>query len=255
MSTSLRLARSATLAASVISVLAAGPAGAQRRAGRAGVAVQPRPQSTIPRIPASPPIATVPFGVVDSRVNDPNLRSRVNVNRRLNQRNHRRFNNNVPIIVGSGFGFGGFDGSGCCYNGYYPMVYDANGVPLSESFGPAAQEPPPSVTYSGYNPPTYNGYSASGYTPNLTGSPYVITDEGLMAVDFKSGTRRAFPSCAAQGDLRDPKGRPRTIFYRQTDYWMILKPGQSGRVQGEEPAANAKACYVIDSMGNVVLRT
>lgn len=248
MSTSLRLARSATLAASVISVLAAGPAGAQRRAGRAGVVVQPRPQSTIPRIPASPPIATVPFGVVDSRVNDPNLRSRV-VNRRLNQRNHRRFNNNVPIIVGSGFG--------CCdgFYGGYPSVYDANGVPLTESFGPGAQEPPPSVTYSGYNPPTYNGYSASGYTPNLTGSPYVITDEGLMAVDFKSGTRRAFPSCAAQGDLRDPKGRPRTIFYRQTDYWMILKPGQSGRVQGDEPATNAKACYVIDSMGNVVLRT
>jgi hypothetical protein len=249
MSTSLRLVRSATLAASVISMLAAAPAGAQRRAARAGVAVPPRPQSTIPRIPASPPIATVPFGVVDSRVIDPRIRSRVNGNRRLNQRAHRRFNNDVPVIVGSGFG--------CCdgFYGGYPSVYDANGTPLTASFGPGEEQvPPPSVTYSGYNPPTYNGYTASGYTPNLTGSPYVITDEGLMAVDFASGVRRAFPSCAAQGDLRDPKGRPRTIFYRQTDYWMILKPGQQGRVQGNEPPANAKACYVIDSMGNVVLR-
>jgi len=244
MSTSLRLARSATLAASVISALAAAPVGAQARATNRGVAAPPRPQSSIPRIPASPPIATVPFGVVYSRVIDPRIRSRVNGNRRLNQRVHRRFNNNVPVIIGSGFG--------CCdgFYGGYPSVYDANGVPLSASFGPAAEPvPPPSVTYSGYNTPSYGGY-----TPNLTGSPYVITDEGLMAVDFKSGVRRAFPSCAAHGDLRDPKGRPRTIFYHQTDYWMILKPGQSGRVQGEEPAANAKACYAIDSMGNVILR-
>ena len=92
-----------------------------------------------------------------------------------------------------------------------------------------------------------------GYTPDLTGSPYAITDEGLMAVDFPIGERRAFPSCAAQRDLRDPKGRPRTIFYHESDYWMILKPGQRGRVQGE-PAANAKACYAIDSTGRVVLR-
>ncbi|HEX7977037.1 MAG TPA: hypothetical protein VF461_00435 [Gemmatimonadaceae bacterium] len=177
------------------------------------------------------------------RVINPRLRNNAIRNRRIRQRV-----NNVPIIVGGGFG--------CCdgFYGGYPSVYDANGVPLTESFGPAAQEPPPSVTYSGYNPPTYNGYTATGYTPNLTGSPYVITDEGMMAVDFASGERRAFPSCAAQGDLRDPKGRPRTIFYRQTDYWMILRPGQTGRVQGEQPAANVKACYAIDSMGNVVLR-
>ena len=183
--------------------------------------------------------------MVDSRVVNPRIRSNRIVNRRFpNQRFRRNLNNNFPVIVGSGFG--------CCdgFYGGYPSVYDANGVPLTESFGPQAQEPPPSVTYSGYNPAGYAG----GYTPNLSGSPYVITDEGLMAVDFATGNRRAFPSCAAQGDLRDPKGRPRTIFYRQTDYWMILRPGQKGRVQGDEPAANVKSCYAIDSMGNVVLR-
>jgi hypothetical protein len=200
----------------------------------------------VPFIPSSPPIATIPTGVVDSRTfANPRIRSNAIVNRRFpNRRFRQRFNNNVPVVVG---------GFGCCdgFYGGYPSVYDANGVPLSASFGPGNEEPvpPPSVTYSGYNAPAY-----SGYTPNLTGSPYAITDEGMMAVDFASGRRRAFPSCAAQGDLRDPKGRPRTIFYRQTDYWMILKPGQNGRVQGNEPAANAKACYAIDSMGNVVLR-
>lgn len=250
MSTSLRLGRTATLVAGVISMLAADPAGAQQRSGRAGVAAPPRPQSSIPRIPASPPIATTPFGVVDSRIGvdqrrlvDPRFRNN-GINRRFpNRRFQRRFNNNVPIVVG---------GFGCCdgFYGGYPSVYDANGVPLTESFGPGNEEPaPPSVTYSGYNTPSY------GYTPDLSGSPYVITPEGMMAVDFASGERRAFPSCAAQGDLRDPKGRPRTIFYHQTDYWMILRAGQRGRVQGDQPAANAKACYAIDSMGNVVLRT
>jgi hypothetical protein len=94
------------------------------------------------------------------------------------------------------------------------------------------------------------GYS---YTPDLSGSPYAVTDEGMMVVDFGSGQRRAFPSCAAQADLRDPDGRPRTVFYQPTDYWMVLRAGQRGRVQGT-PAANASACYAIDSVGRVVLR-
>ena len=241
MSTSLRLARSATLAAGVISVLATAPAGAQRRMG---VAASPPPRSSIPRIPMSPPISTVPSGVFDSRTMvDPRFRS--NVFRNRNRRVQQRIRNNQRVFVPFGGGFGCCDG----FYGGYPSVYDANGVPLAASFGPGVEEPPPSVTYSGYNPPT-----PTGYTPDLTGSPYVITDEGMMTVDFSSGARRAFPSCAAQGDLRDPMGRPRTIFYRQTDYWMILRPGQRGRVQGEEPASNAKACYVIDSIGRVVLR-
>jgi hypothetical protein len=249
MSTSLRLGRTATLAAGVISMLVADPAGAQQRSGRMGVAAPPPPRSSIPRIPASPPIATVPNGVVDSRIGvdsrrlvNPRFRNN-GLNQRFSNRRFQRRFNNVPIVVG---------GFGCCdgFYGGYPSVYDANGVPLSASFGPGNEEPaPPSATYNGYS-----AASAGGYTPDLRGSPYVITDEGLMAVDFDSGERRAFPSCAAQGDLRDPRGRPRTIFYHQTDYWMILRPGQRGRVQGDQPPAKAKACYAIDSMGNVVLR-
>jgi len=156
-------------------------------------------------------------------------------NRRFQQRLHGSSVVYVPYPVG---GYGYYDG----YYGSYGagQVYDVNGRPLAETFEQMPQEPlPPSVSY--------------GYTPDLTGSPYVITDEGMMAVDFSSGARRAFPSCAAQGDLRDPQGRRRTIFYHEKDYWMILKPGQRGRVQGE-PAVNAKACYAIDSAGRVVLR-
>jgi len=75
----------------------------------------------------------------------------------------------------------------------------------------------------------------------------------MMVVDFSSGERRAFPSCAQSADQRDPQGRPRTIFYRSPDYWMVLRPGQQGRVRGE-PAAGKAACYAIDSVGRVVLR-
>ena len=119
--------------------------------------------------------------------------------------------------------------------GYYPSVYDANGRPLTESY----EGPPPTGGY--------------GYTPDLSGSPYVVNDEGMMVVDFASGNRRAFRSCAETADQRDPKGRPRTIFYRSPDAWMIQRPGQSGRVRGEPPTGRA-ACYAVDSVGRMVLR-
>ena len=75
----------------------------------------------------------------------------------------------------------------------------------------------------------------------------------MMVVDFAAGARRAFPSCAWQTDQRDPQGRPRTVFYQSSDYWMVLRPGQRGRVQGEPPA-DAKACYAVDNVGRMVLR-
>ena len=232
MSTSVRFARSATLALGVISLLAA-PVAAQRRVPRMGVAAPP-PQSPSPRIG----FPTVTGGIVDSRgFVDPRFRSNAGFgNRRVQQRFRGSSIVYVPYPVG-----GYYDS----YNGSYGagQVYDANGRPL---YTPN-ENPPASAVYS---PSASEAY---GYTPDLTGAPYAISDEGMMVVDFPSGERRAFPACAAQGDLRDPQGRPRTIFYQQSDYWMILKPGQRGRVQGE-PAANVKACYAIDSTGRVVLR-
>lgn len=139
----------------------------------------------------------------------------------------------VPVPSGYGYGYGyapGYYGS-VVYGG----VSDANGRPLTMP----SYESAPSVSY--------------GYTPDLTGAPYAVSDEGMMVVDFPSGERRAFPSCADASDQRDPQGRPRTIFYQSQDYWMVLRPGQRGRVHGEPPAGKP-ACYAIDSVGKVVLR-
>jgi hypothetical protein len=135
---------------------------------------------------------------------------------------------------------GDYYGYGYSQGGYYPTrpfgaVYDANGRPLSTSYDQAA--------------------SGGGvvYTPDLSGSPYTATDEGMMVVDFAGGERRAFPSCAWQTDQRDPQGRPRTVFYQSSDYWMVLRAGQRGRVQGAPPA-ETKACYAVDNVGRMVLR-
>jgi hypothetical protein len=240
MITSLRFACSAALAIGVLSLSTAVPAGAQRHPPRMGVAAPP-PQTSLPRIgfPSTTiPTTTIPTttnGVVDfRRPIDPRFRQNDGF---ANRRFHQQFRGSSVVYVP--YPVGGY------YDGYYGsygagQVYDANGRPLAATFESMSSESmPPSVSY--------------GYTPDLSGSPYSITEEGMMAVDFANGERRAFPACAAQGDLRDPQGRPRTIFYHETDYWMILKPGQRGRVQGE-PAANAKACYAIDSAGRVVLR-
>ena len=166
--------------------------------------------------PAPSPSTAGPIGVADSRT-------------RFGQFNHRRARNRLndaSVFYAPGYGYG---------FGYYPSVYDANGRPLTESY----EGPAPSGGY--------------GYTPDLSGSPYVVNDEGMMVVDFANGERRAFRSCAETADQRDPQGRPRTIFYRSPDAWMIQRPGQQGRVRGEPPAARA-ACYAIDSVGRMVLR-
>jgi hypothetical protein len=228
MKSSVQVVRVALIAAGVMSVLAAAPAAAQRRAPRVGVAASPPPENATGR--AGYPAGSHAEG--DPRwPGDPRWRTNEwSGNRRGPQNPRGSTIVYVPVPIG---------GYGYSYDGYYApragQVYDATGRPLSASY----EQAPASIGY--------------GYTPDLTGSPYAISDEGMMVVDFPSGERRAFPSCAGQSDLRDPQGRPRTIFYQPTDYWMILKPGQRGRVHGE-PAANAKACYAIDSAGRVVLR-
>jgi hypothetical protein len=195
----------------------------RRRDPRVAVAAQPRaePQPVDPhRYPAA-------YGVLDSRGRFGPRED----DRRRDQRNNGPRVIYVPVPADYGYGYGPGYYGGRVYGG----VTDANGRPLS-----AGYETPPST----------GGY---GYTPDLSGAPYAVTDEGMMVVDFPSGERRAFPSCAEAQDQSDPQGRPRTVFYRSPDYWMVLRPGQRGRAHGEPPA-NAKACYAIDSVGRVVLR-
>ena len=148
----------------------------------------------------------------------------------------------VPVPAGYGYTYGSgvypagvyYGADGYYYGRPYSGVTDANGRPLTESLEPAPD----------------GGVS---YTPDLNGSPYRVTDESMMVVDFANGERRAFPSCAHAEQGKDPQGRPRTIFYQPPDYWMVLRPGQRGRVLGQPPA-DAQACYAVDSIGRMVLR-
>lgn len=194
-----------------------------RRNPRIAVAAPPRTEP--PR-----PVAGL-FGVYDSPTRSEQAHHARNGD-------HRRSGPTTVIYVPGGYGYGYGYAPGYYGSPYASPVSDANGRPL----------------YSGYETaqaaPSAGGY---GYTPDLSGSPYVVSDEGMMVVDFSSGERRAFPSCAESADQRDPQGRPRTIFYRPPDYWMILRPGQRGRVRGDPPAGTA-ACYAIDSAGLVRLR-
>jgi hypothetical protein len=212
--------RAAILAVGV-SLVATSIAGAQRRRDpRVAVAASPRPERPAP--------VTGMFGVYDSRTQS-------DQSDRRRSRDPRRSGPTV-IYVPGGYGYG--YAPGLYGEPYRSFVSDANGRPL----------------WNGYdNASTASSTVGYAYTPDLSGSPYVVSDEGMMVVDFTTGERRAFPSCAESADQRDPQGRPRTIFYRPPDYWMILRPGQRGRVRGDPPVGKA-ACYAIDSAGLVVLR-
>ena len=112
---------------------------------------------------------------------------------------------------------------------------DVNGRPLSIGFdaGPAAGAVP-------------------SYTPDFSGSPYVVIEHGQMLVDLPSGERRAFHACAEATVGRDPAGRPRTVFYSGAEDGVILREGQRGRVQGTPPSG-VTACYTVDSLGRLTL--
>lgn len=215
--------RAAILAVGVTLVATATADAQRRRDPRVAVAASPRPQPPAP--------VTGMFGVYDSRTH-------ADQSNRPRGRDPRRSGPTivyVPAAYGYGYGYApGYFGSP-----YGSSVSDANGRPLWSGSDNNAS-----------TAPSTGGY---GYTPDLSGSPYVVSDEGMMVVYFTTGEGRAFPSCAQSADQSDPQGRPRTIFYRPPDYWMILRPGERGRVRGEPPAGKA-ACYAIDSAGLVVLR-
>lgn len=208
-------------------LLATSSAGAQNRKPRIAVAAPPRTDP--PR-----PVAGL-FGVYDSRT-----RPEQSDHSRADHRNgDRRRSGPTVIYVPGGYGYGYGYAPGTYGAPYASPVSDVNGRPLYSSGDETTAAAAPAGSY--------------GYTPDLSGSPYVVSDEGMMVVDFSNGERRAFPSCAESADQRDARGRPRTIFYRPPDYWMILHPGQRGRVRGDPPTGTA-ACYAIDSQGLVRLR-
>jgi len=254
--------RATLVAVGAASMVAAPRVGAQRPLPRVVTApIQPRAPHPVARAAESPP-HQVPDPRFPSSVNDPRFPTPVpdprfprSANDQRNDprsdpryghpsswdgRRQRRGPNSggstVIILPPGGYGYDNGYAQGSYYgSGGYGGVYDVNGRPLSAQLEPAASS---------------DGYA---FTPDMSGSPYVVTEEGMMVVDFADRARRAFPSCAGQSSIRDPEGRPRTIFYQSTDYWMVLKPGQRGRVQGA-PDKDVAACYAIDSVGRVVLR-
>lgn len=115
-------------------------------------------------------------------------------------------------------------------------VYDTNGRPLSSGFDSPAPAP--------------SEFPAA--TPDLSGSPYVVIEGGVMVVELGYGDRRAVPSCAVLAAERAPDGQPRTLFYQPPADGLVLRAGQHGQVLGAPPAG-APACYTTNSFGRVVL--
>ncbi|HEV7994223.1 MAG TPA: hypothetical protein VGP25_20535 [Gemmatimonadaceae bacterium] len=245
-----RVIRAALVVAGAMTLLGASSAVAQQALPRIGTAAPPRaPQRPIGRAAEAPPHQVPDPRFPSTMVNDPRFPRdprfpqsaydprNARPGASFGDRFHRRppTNGSTVIILPTPGDYGyGYSQRGY-YSAGYGGVYDVNGRPLSASLEPAAP------------------VDGAVYTPDLSGSPYTITNEGMMVVDFADRPRRAFPSCAGQSSIRDPQGRPRTIFYQPSDYWMVLRPGQQGRVQGE-PANDAASCYAIDSVGRVVLR-
>ncbi|HKC40392.1 MAG TPA: hypothetical protein VKC15_12685, partial [Gemmatimonadales bacterium] len=95
----------------------------------------------------------------------------------------------VPVPYGGGGGYG--DGYG------YATVTDVNGQPLYTYFHDQA-------------PRQQQQYAPPIGTPDFSGTPYAVTDGGMMAVDFGNGDRRSFSSCVTQAAAATPDGKPRT---------------------------------------------
>ena len=120
------------------------------------------------------------------------------------------------------------------YPSYGGGVTDANGRPLYSETAP---------------PPAEGGYGLG--TPDFSGTPYVVDQDGRMVVDFGHGVR-TISSCAAESAERAPDGKPRTIFYQPASGGVILRQGQRGRVIGVPPDG-AKACYTVDGYGRMAV--
>ena len=98
-------------------------------------------------------------------------------------------------------------------------------------------------------------YAAAGDlpgTPDLSGSPYTVTEDGVMVVAFANGVRRSVTACAAEAARKTPDGQPRTVFFQSGSAGVILPGGDSGRVRGEPNGAES-VCYTADSYGRLVL--
>lgn len=120
-------------------------------------------------------------------------------------------------------------------------VYDTNGRPLADQHERAE-------SYAANATPSFQAY-----TPDLSGSPYVVGEGGAMVIDFGEGRRVSVPSCAATSAAGTPDNQPRTVFYRTPSDGIVFRTGHTGRVRGTPPGG-ASACYASDAYGRTELR-
>lgn len=120
-------------------------------------------------------------------------------------------------------------------------VYDTNGRPLADQHERAE-------AYAANATPSFQAY-----TPDLSGSPFVVGEGGVMVIDFGEGRRLTVPSCAATSAAGTPDNQPRTVFYRPSSDGIVFRAGHTGRVRGTPPAG-ARACYASDEYGRTELR-
>jgi hypothetical protein len=153
-------------------------------------------------------------------------------------RQYRRQQRFLPPVVyypvpsyGYGYG-GGYENVYSCGS----SVCDVNGNPVMR----------------GFDDPYQNQTMSPAAVPDLSGSPYVGLQGGVISVDFGNGDVRNVPSCAQQSSASTPDGQPRTIFYTPQQDGLILRAGSRGRVIGSPPAG-ASMCYGLDQYGRVAL--
>lgn len=120
-------------------------------------------------------------------------------------------------------------------------VYDTNGRPLADQHERAE-------AYATHATPSFQAY-----TPDLSGSPYVVVEGGAMVIDLGEGRRLTAPSCAATSAAGTPDKQSRTIFFRPPSDWIVFRTGHTGRVRGTPPSG-ASVCYASDAYGRTELR-
>jgi hypothetical protein len=148
------------------------------------------------------------------------------------QRQQQRYLPPVVYYPVPSYGYGyGYAPTGCGAS-----VCDVNGNPVMRGFDDQTQNQPMSPAM----------------VPDLSGSPYVTLEGGVIFVDFGNGDRRNVPACAQQAAAATPDGQPRTIFYTPQADGLILRAGSRGRVIGTPPAG-ALICYGLDQYGRVAL--
>ncbi|MDQ6633518.1 MAG: hypothetical protein M3Z10_02045 [Gemmatimonadota bacterium] len=225
------------LAAAVGVIGASSGAAAQIR--RQGVqAAQPAAQTPPPRRAAPLPVYPSGSGM---RIGYAGERNQGAFQAQGQFRQHRLQQRFVPPVVyypvpsygyGSSYGYGyGYAPTGCGAS-----VCDVNGNPVMR----------------GFDEPGQNQMLSRATVPDLSGSPYVALEGGVIFVDFGNGDRRNVIACAQQAAAATPDGQPRTIFYTPQADGLILRAGSRGRVIGTPPAG-ALMCYGLDQYGRVAL--